>query len=372
MLAPQKLTLFLTFSIMLILAAACKPSARDSGLDAVSQDGHWISLMEPSPATPPAQLTLLDLQIKEPPSIVVRRDYSSTSISSFSPDGRYLLYEDQQDWQVMEIASGKRKQVASLDSHVEFLLNDKLLITTWQTFTPTNSTTPVTRIRASIASAEDPQDRQLITDQGQHYFVSQGIKTSEGGSIISNRSFPAQFDCPLPTNYTSEARVIVNADGVVQVVQANRQRLTIEELSKLSTATKDILDAHDAQLRVLLKAATNLGAVEEGSSTMEELVLSAVTGLSSPDGKYLVLISTTDISESQKNSSLDLINLEKDQHVTLSSNTDWTPGFLFSPDSSQILYESSLEGERKWYLAESDGSGKQAVPLTNATTVCWH
>lgn len=368
----QKFTLFLTFFIVVIFAAACNPSAQYSGLDAISQDGHWISLLEPSLASPPVQLTLLDLQIKDPPVIVVQRGYGSTSISSFSPDGRYLLYEDEQDWKVMEIASGNRKQVASEDSNVEFLLNDRLLITNWQTITPTNSITPVLRIRASIASPEDPQNWQLITDQGQHYFVSHRTETSELVSAFSSISLPAQIECPLSTNYASEARVIVNEDGVVKVVQANRQRLNIEELNKLSVATKDLLDAHDEQMRVLLKTTFSMGTSGEESSTTEETVLSSIAGISSPDGKHLALISTTDISESRKSYSLDLINLEEDQRVTLSSNTDWAPGFLFSPDSNQILYESNLEGERKWYLAESDGSGKRSVSLTDATTVCWH
>jgi hypothetical protein len=55
----------------------------------------------------------------------------------------------------------------------------------------------------------------------------------------------------------------------------------------------------------------------------------------------------------------------------LSSETQWRPGFAFSPDSQEILFESNREGGRSLYLANANGANIRRI-VEDTQGACWH
>jgi hypothetical protein len=68
-----------------------------------------------------------------------------------------------------------------------------------------------------------------------------------------------------------------------------------------------------------------------------------------------------------------LIDLESGEDpALLSSETTWVPSFAFSPDGTQILFESNLYGRsRALYLADAENRARQRISEGGVEAFCW-
>ena len=96
-------------------------------------------------------------------------------------------------------------------------------------------------------------------------------------------------------------------------------------------------------------------------------------GTISPDGDRLLFLRVIPGGGGKELYSLYLIDLTTDEEPkVLSSETEWIPGYAFSPDGQQILFESNLYDGRALYLASADGGDVHPITEQGALNPCWH
>jgi Tol biopolymer transport system component len=96
-------------------------------------------------------------------------------------------------------------------------------------------------------------------------------------------------------------------------------------------------------------------------------------GTISPDGNHLLLLRAVPGGGGKELHYLYLIDLTTDAEPrVLSSETEWIPGYAFSPDGQQILFESNLYDGRALYLANADGGDIHPIVEQDALNPCWH
>lgn len=362
-----------------LLMGACGGPRYQTGLDAVTQTGRWMSVLQPVQDADPllavvdintgyTQMTLTDAYIYQQP------------ITTYSPSGNYLLYRGNEMWKLVEISTQSIWDVAPTSMGVEFLRDDELLITQEQGGTSSDGTPSKKMYQLSRTYPTSPgqENWREITKQGRYIFKSwaQGLSTIQGASYASNT--PVQAFCSPAPVQDQDTRVIVDNDRTVWVLTSNARSSSIHSWNKLSATTAELLKNHETvqEALALLEIKNtpeyaNLSDAEK-AAMVDSIARSGITGLASPDGQHLLILTATSISSDVTKYSLNLINLETDKRIVLSSDSDWAPAFLFSPDGKQILYESSNQGERAWYLGSADGSNTIWLPLQGIGSLCWH
>ena len=347
------------------------------GLDSVTQGEHWMSVLQPVQDSLP-QVTVVDLQTGGPQLTLTRANIYLSPITIFSPSGDYLLYRDTEMWILVEIASASEWKITPLDRSVEFLSDDEILITYRQSVTSEDGSQSESLYELSLISPSSPESTpDVIIEKGRYIFKSQtqGLSGEMGASSAST---PAQAFCS-PNNVISQnTYVIVDNDRTVRVLSSDRQKSVISKLEKLSPAITDLLRRHEdlqeaLAMQELQKITQDQEMAEAGKAAyIDAIAHSGITGVVSPDGRHLLLLTATGTSTENTRYYLHLINLETSIRIPLSSETDWTPAFLFSPDGRQIIFESNSQGDRAWYLGSSDGSHTIRLPIQGITALCWH
>jgi hypothetical protein len=374
----KKIRRFFIFACWVIILAACGGQRYEMGLDSVTQGGRWMSVLQPVQDSSP-QVAVINLQTGSHQLTLTNANIYLNPIVIFSPSGDYLLYRDEEMWILVEIASMREWKITLLDGSVEFLSDDEILISRRQLVTSEDGSRSESLYELSLVSPLSPESApDIITTKGRYIFKSQtqGLSGVMGASLAS--STPAQAFCP-PTNVISQnTYVIVDNDGTVRVLSSNRQKSVISRLEKLSFTITDLLRRHEAlqealAIQELQKITQNQEMAEaEKAAYVDAIAHSGITGVVSPDGRRLLLLTATGISTEINQYYLHLINLETSNRIPLSSATDWTPAFLFSPDGRQIIFESNSQGDRAWYLGSSDGSQIVRLSIQGITALCWH
>lgn len=363
----------IVFFLLILFLAACGPHYV-IGLDAVAPNGHWMSVLEPVQDSSP-QLKVIDLQTGEVQFTLTDPDIYTQPITIFSPSGEHLLYRGTEMWRLMDINNGNVVDFAPTTMDVEFLPNNEILII----YKPNEESQPQALSQLWLASPKLPEldNWMQITDQSRYAFRSRALSLSDASFLnpIPQSDLPAQALCPESTDATTDARIIVNAEGIVTVLTVDRNYFHNDRLSNLSGATIDLLHDYEVMISAmqqdLKNQATGTDETDKQAQVENAIARSGISGLASPDGKHLLLISAATYDTDKTKYSLNLINLETDTNYPLSVNSDWIPSSLFSPDGKQVIYESNMRGKRSWYLLTLDGSDPIKLNLQGITALCW-
>jgi dipeptidyl aminopeptidase/acylaminoacyl peptidase len=380
--------------LWLLALPACVPqfAGHDVGLDAISPDSHWATLVEYSGDPPTPQLVRLDLQSGETMTLV--RDIDPRPKSSFSPsDSDYVLFHTQEGWYLDIAASQPYTVPAKSRDQVQFLPDGELLVidlyddltddlTRFRVFDPPDSASPsksenlicywfsnqrrdlhVGEERKSVGAAgfSAPDTMRWVMVK-QDYAVSMLIAGPDGISVESLR----------PDQSTGVKETLRRQEAMAQ--RAVVTDLLTEEIKQQATdAGEDLSDEELAyrvkeRLEILSDAEIALRAKDEFGDDLSWVVSLILSGILSPDGgKLLVLCQDQDSQYS-----LFLVDLDTGAGtIELSDDTAWVPSFGFSPDGRHILYEANGEQGRSLYLANSDGSHSRLVE-PGALRPRWH
>lgn len=359
--------------------AACQRMPRSVGLDAISPDGRWATIVEQSA---PATLRLLRLDIETGEGTLLTENIASYSPgSSFSPDGRYVVYRARGGWWLRDVTAGEAITVSEKVEALEFLPTGELLATSliddleqFETISPSN-----------------PQI---------HSFLQGGIRYRFSDQIPDRALLDdtGQLPCARPPTTAQAQWVMIDADGAVSVLMATRDDVQVRRLApRLSERVTELLERQavtmeswlaeerrelEKDIREYADSQEDVSfSDEEIDALLEELLAqrrSSFMGLTlfgtiSPDGNRLLLLRAVPGGGGKELHSLYLIDLTTDaEPKVLSSETEWIPGYAFSPDGQQILFESNLYDGRALYLADADGGDIHPIVEQDALNPCWH
>lgn len=362
-----------------VTLAACKPMPNWVGLDAISADGRWATVVERS--GDPATMRLLRLDLETGETNLLADSVAYNPVSSFSPDGRYVVYRAVGGWWLRDLTAGLAITVSEEAEAIEFLPTGRLLVTSQVDDLKQLETAP----------PSDPRSRSSLQGGIRYRFSDQ----PSDPALLDDVS---QMPCARPPTSTVQAQwVVIDAGGAVSIltparaVQAQRlaprlsDRVTellerqaviieswlAEERKKLE---KEIKEEADSQEDVSFSD-------EEMDTLLEELLAQrrasfmglTIFGTISPDGNRLFLLRAVPGGGGKDLHSLYLIDLTSDETPqVLSSETEWIPSYAFSPDGQQILFESNLYDGRALYLADADGGDIHPIVEQDALNPCWH
>jgi dipeptidyl aminopeptidase/acylaminoacyl peptidase len=376
---------------LLILSACVRQFAGyDAGLDAISPDDRWATIVEYSEGSPTSQLVRLDLQSGE--TITLTQNIDSVPESSFSPSNSdYVLFRAHEGWTLANIAAGQQTTITtSRDDHVQFLPDGKLLV-----IAPDDGLT-----RFIVVDPPEPESSSLTVDEIRYWFSSQlSYPAHVSGariSVCARPPAPATMQWVMVKPDYTASWLIAKPDEVSEtplrpeqskgMIETLRQQealvqkaivaeqLTEEIEEQAAGAGKDLNDEELAyrvkeQLEILSDEEIKLRVEDLHENELSKLVSSTLFGILSPDGKKLLVLR----QDYDFLYSLYLVDLEAGtKNIDLSSDTEWVPSFGFSSDGRHILFESSRDGGRSLYLANADGSDIRRVVEQGALSPCWH
>jgi WD40 repeat protein len=360
--------------------AACQRMPRWVGLDTVSPDGRWATIVEQSA---PATLRLLQLDMETGEATLLAEDIAAYSPgSSFSPDGRYVVYRARGGWWLRDLTAGEPITVSEGVEALEFLPTGELLVTSL-----------VDGLKQfETASPSDPRIRTFLQGRILYRFSDQ----PPDPALLDDAS---QLICARPPTSTVQSQwVTIDADGAVSVLTATRDDVQVRRLApRLSDRVTELLERQAVTMeswlaeekKKLEKDIKEYADSQEGVSfsdedmdaLLEELLAqrrSSFMGLTlfgtiSPDGNRLLFLRAVPGGGDKKLHSLYLIDLTTDADPkVLSSETEWIPGYAFSPDGRRILFQSNRDGGRTLYLANADGGDIHPIVEQGVLNPCWH
>jgi len=409
--------LFLLPLVVLSLAS-CASDRWEVGIDSISPDGRWATIVEQPVNSSSATLVLIDLHAQSIAEALAN-DVSSYPQTQFSFDSRYLVYRNQaRDWVLQDIQDAEALETifAESEDEITFLPGKNALVI----FSPDENTS---LFRASLISdLQNPDEKRALTNIG--------------GRLLKYRfnSTPISSDdsCPSQSGYMN---VVIDPEGVVFALGVEgddtvtplspgiSRRITdliqsqIDEVYSLfdgdeyltswvqilhPDSTSEEIDIRVESLRAIENhedRIRSLFAIDISESTPEELdswgqtVIDGMARFSttlSPDGTKLLFL-RTEIPDSKdagltfeflftptfgtSTHTLFLIDLVVGgEPLRLTQFTGPMPYATFSPDGSHILYETQVGEERLLYLAETE------APLDSAKVVargefespCWY
>jgi dipeptidyl aminopeptidase/acylaminoacyl peptidase len=360
------------------------------GLDALAPDDPLVTIVESRGGF--WQLVLLD--VVNVTATPLGEDPNLYSMSRFSPDGRYVLLRAPDAWTLVDTTTGQQEQVGGSAENVEFLPDGKLLVESTANNLTRLDTVDPTRL----------QSRNLLADGIRYIFRA-------GSSTCDRAHFPERARWML---VDTQGRVFIldaaRDDGISRTeLSFTRSRPVIELLNQqFNTAQATLIQAGFLNKQNIEEEI--LEAVEQtGESLTDEELASRVRdeftektfeianqfglapiGSLSPDGTKLLFLRVQiigsnigDLLLSEPSSaaellySLYLVDLATGAEPRrLSIETKWRPSFAFSPDGSQILFESNLfepdgDGSPTLYLANADGAGRHRIAEEDTLSVCW-
>jgi hypothetical protein len=362
-----------------VTLAACQPSARGAGLDTISPDGRWATVVERS--GDPVTLRLLRLDLDTGETILLAEGIAHNPVSSFSPDGRYVVYRAVNGWWLRDLTAAEPITVSEKVEALEFLPTGRLLATSriddleqFETISPSNP-----QIHSFLQGgiryrfSDQTPDRALLEDTG-------------------------QLPCARPPTMAWQQWVMIDADGAVSVLTSTRDDVVVRTLApRLSDRVTELLERQAVTIESwLAEERKELEKdIREYAESQEDVSFSdedleafldeqieqrrasfmglTLFGTISPDGDRLLFLRVIPGGGGKELYSLYLIDLTTDEEPkVLSSETEWIPGYAFSPDGQQILFESNLYDGRALYLASADGGDVHPIAEQGALNPCWH
>ena len=370
-------------SWVVALSACARGPQWHVGLDAIASDGHWGTAIEHSGDPLTWQLVLFDL-LEEQPPIVLAQNVDARTVSSFSPDSRYVLFRTPDGWSLVDTTTSQQVEVAAGDERVQFLPDGELLV-----ISPTDD--GLTQF-VVIADLTDLQQRSSIIDRIRFSFQNQ--LSDAGVELLGGVVSPV---CESRSVSGYDLWTIVKADGTVSVFVTTPDGISMKDLvPKLAAGVTTLLNRQAAGIQRVLtpkrselreqikQKATDAGEAlgeeelerqveNEFQQLVSDVFGSSLFGSLSPDGTKLFFLRVEAGEGDKWLYSLYLIDLATGAEPrVLSSETEWVPSFSFSPNSRQMLFESNRDGGRSLYLANSNGTNIQRLPVQRAFNPCWY
>jgi len=406
-----------------LMLIACEPIPLP-GLDAVSADGRRAVIIEQTEVNGEngSVLVLLDLTGQQSPSLAAE-EISNSPQSSFSPDGRTLLYRNgERKWVLLDLSpEGAGEQVvAGEEESIAFLANGQLLIT---------SPRPQVDLYqlSLVKEPQQPGARSLLP-----HLEDGLVRFSFANAQPSFRREVQTVDCTLSQAFQQVMRVVIDENGSVFVLDTSKNPLEINPLSpSLSGIVLDMLDAqqiladqHVAELMSVLEGsrgqledraeaqAANRGEtisgedikshVDEQLKSLEERLhyqaagyLDGLGAVSNDGTLLLFLRAQTEVTYPEEAADPLIAGLEGSQIVVsdqgehtlylidlrtgaaplaITTVTGRPPTFSFSPDGSQILYQEEVEGGQGLYLANTADplASRRLIAQGLDLDACWH
>jgi hypothetical protein len=364
--------------------AACAPSSQwPVGLDALALNGRWATVVEHSGDPPTWRLVLLDLQDAE--SIALADGVDSRPESSFSPDGSYLLFRTPDGWILRDMDTGRQVQAATREEHVQFLPDGELLLTSSDDelseflvvpdlALPWERSLLIDRVRYSFSTQRPTRESQLPDEEPRPVCARSAISDPAMWAIV-DADGAAFVLVAGPDGVSVEDRglsagLATLLDRQAVIVEQTARRLLEAQVRQEAEEAREVLDEQEVEARVEEQ-------LEEQLETYRSFLDLTLLGVLSPDGDRLLFLLAELVEQGDEDLSpvyfLYLIDLATGaEPQPLSSGTEWRPDFAFSPDGSQVLFESNREAARSLYLASSDGTDIRRVALQEALSPCWH
>jgi len=383
-------------ALWVVALAACTPRyfGYDVGLDAISPDGRWATIVEYGGPPPTSQLVRLNLESGD--TILLAEDIPSSPESSFSPDGRYVLLRTYNGWALTDVTVGRQVTVTTRrEDHVQFLLEGELLV----------RASDDGQTRFSVVDPADPEKPSLTVNRVRYCFSSQypdpvclsGANQSVCARppisdsvqwVMVNTDYTVSFFAARPgERFSVDTLTQEESEGVTKLLR-QQEAIAIRQLVRQWADEDKVLSDEELELRFkeLLKAEIKQTAYKDDVLNEEELELQAedqfqeyvswfvnsnLSGTLSAYERKLLVLCTEPGEGDTPLYSLYLADLEAGT-ATIVSTTDWEPRFTFSPDGRQILFEANGDDGRSLYLANSDGSAARPIVEQGVLSPCWH
>ena len=369
------------------LLIGCTGPARPKwniGLYAIAPDGQRVGVLEHT--GDPLAWQLVGLDLRRGGLRILAQAVDPLTDGSFSPDGRYLLANTSEGWSRVDTSTGQRTNLGWKDeaiTSIQFLPNGDVLVVS-EAGDGTQS--------FEIFNVADPKQAEISVKRVQYSFSAQrptsAISTLSGFLPLLGvtDSIPTCVQRPAPARVrwllisTDDRAFILSADpGSPPSSYGLPEKLS-------SGITRLLKKQEEVFVRLAQAFSGSQGRTPSANNTPappstlppEQIRryagLSALGVLSPALSKNQLFFMLTEFrTDGRPQFSLYLIDLSTNaEPQLLSTQTSWIPGFTFSPDGQQILFESNQEGSRLLYIGNSDGTSIRRVVDQTVVGACWY
>ncbi len=348
---------------------------------AIAPDGQRAGVLEH--AGDPLTWQVVGLDLRGGESRILAQGVDPYTDGSFSQDGRYLLVHTSEGWSRVDTATGQLTGPDWKDEtivSVQFLPNGDLLVVSdasdgTQSFETFNVT--------------DTRQANISVKKVKYSFSAQrpAMAISTLGSMLPllgvTDPIPVCAQRPAPERVRW---LLISADDRASILSADpgSPPSTYGLPDRLSSSVTRLLkDQEDAITRLVQAFGGRQGETPVASHTptppppeqIRRYAGLSVLGVLSPalSKNQLFFMLTEFRADGRPQFSLYLIDLSTNaEPQLLSTKTTWIPGFAFSPDGQQILFESNREGSRLLYMGNSDGTSIRRVVDQTMAGACWY
>jgi WD40-like Beta Propeller Repeat len=401
--------------LLALLVVSCGPSRPEFGLNAISPDGQWATLLEnPDKALTLASLNLETGTVRELSQAAYRRPESS-----FSPEGRYVVFRVSDGWTLVDTSSLVTVTVGTSDESVQFLPDGELLIVApdpeaheaalFSAYPSTNSPPKRTLLAEGVKYLIRSNGPGLVLPECGSLASSCGVSIQSAAIRVSGARFAADGQAATldveeqVRNYFGFAEprqdlmswILVGRDGSASLLKAGRggwlhepllsgpAEMLVQALARQEKLFRDLANLQrsyfESQLRVQAEENGQTLSRDELAPLVDAAVESAfwdrlrqsLLGVVAPDGSRLLMARISPSEPPTISVDLVVLDFEKPSVVSLASDLTWLPFLGFSPDGKEILFESVEEGARGLYVANSDGTNKHRLPVDVGEGVEW-
>lgn len=375
--------------VVFLFLVSCGPQEPPPpGLRAINQQNARAILTEYKGTPPYWRLTLLDLFTFDTVELTDENDeIDSNTAVLLSPNAEYIAFKLSDGWYLQRIKDGKQQKLTEYGEKFEFLPDNRILI--WLT--------------KNVTSFIPIIDRLSVVDL-QDFDLENGLQREVLYSNI-RFIFQGQYDhCQDNQQVMCKTWALIHDDWQVTRITfsprgEDMQRLsdsitneTTHLLQDVITKSRIIFDTQwNAQISEMdevelqnMKDSINPEMTDEQLADYYFHILSPgwISVIGSPDGKKYLILSFEEIESGDDSITeyfLYLVDFDAGTNTVLSSKTNWEPFFSFSPDGTQILFESNIQfksgadGVHNWYLSNLDLFDMNLLNLPeDATDIQWH